>query len=74
MNNHQASSLRPGRMIRRKESFERESATTRHEILIVERIEPKADLRGEVTIHAGEQAFNPWEIERVWHRDTPAMP
>ncbi len=73
MNNHQAALLRPGTMIRRKESFERESATTRHEILIVERIEPKAALRGEVTIHAGGQAFKAWEIERVWHRANQEM-
>ncbi len=69
MNNHQAASLRPGTMIRRKKPFESRSTATRREILIVERIEPKADLRGEVTIHAGGQAFKPWEIERVWHRD-----
>ncbi len=64
MNNHQASRLRPGTMIRRKEPFESRS-TTRREILIVERVEPRVNRRGEVTVYAGGQAFKAWGIESI---------
>jgi hypothetical protein len=69
MNNHQAAHLRPGMMVRRKAPFENRSIATQREILIVERVEPKANVCAEVTVYAGGQAFKPWEIERVWYLD-----
>lgn len=74
MTNHQASLLRPGMTIRRKEPFESRSSTTRREILIVEWVEPKATLREEVTVHTGGQALKGWEIERVWYLDNQETP
>jgi hypothetical protein len=57
MTNQQAAWLRPGERIRRKEAWDT--------IYVVERVEPKADRKSSVTIHAGGQVFKPWEIERV---------
>jgi hypothetical protein len=68
MNYRQATWLRPGLLIRRKEPFVTRNAATECAVLIVDRIEYPTRRQGEVTVHAGGQIFKACEIERVIHR------
>ncbi len=74
MTNRQAAQLRPGMAIRRKEPFESRGIVTRRETFIVERVEHPTHRYGEVTVHAGGQAFKAWEIERVLYPDNERTP
>jgi len=69
MTNQQAAKLRPGTTIRRKVLYADRAAATGRETLIVERVEPPTHYYDTMTVHAGGQAFRPWEIERVRYPD-----
>ncbi len=74
MNNKQASHLRPGMTIRRKVPYADRAAATGYESFTVERVERPAHRKDGVTVYAGEQAFTPWEIERVRYPDNEQTP
>ncbi len=76
MNNKQASHLRPGMTIRHKVLHaDRAIATaTGYETFTVERVVRPTRQNDDVIVHAGGQAFKPWEIERVRYPDNEQTP
>ncbi len=74
MTNRQAAHLRPGMTIRRKMPYADRAAASGCETFTVERVEHPARRYGEVTVHAGGQAFVPEEIERVRYLANEKMP
>ncbi len=79
MNNKQVAKLRPGMTVRRKVLFADHASpasgpTTGYESFTVERVEHPAHRKDGVTVYAGEQAFTPWEIERVRYPDNEQTP
>ncbi len=79
MTNMQAAALRPGMTIRRKVPYADRASpasgpTTGRETFTVERVEHPTRRKDGVTVYAGEQAFTPWEIERVRYPDNEQTP